>query len=61
MNFIQKGVGCLGDARENYLRQMARDRVKRIVHLASQIQEQTGCTWGNALRAAEDIVRREAH
>ena len=61
MEFIQKGVGCLGDARENYLRQLARDRVKRIVFLASQIQDQTKCTWGSALRAAEEIVRREAN
>jgi len=61
MEFIQKRVGCLSDIRERYLLAKARDRIKHIVFLAEQIQEQTGCTWAKALRVAEDIERRERH
>ena len=45
MEFIQKHVGCLGDIRERYLLAVARDRIKHIVFLGEQIQEQTKCTW----------------
>ena len=39
-------------ARERYLRQTEQDRAQDEVRYAKVFQQQTGCTWTEALRAA---------
>lgn len=39
-------------ARERYLRQAEQDRAQDEVRYAKALQQQTGCTWTEALRAA---------
>lgn len=39
-------------ARERYLRQIELNRAQDEVRCAKALQQQTGCTWTEALRAA---------
>lgn len=41
-------------ARERYLRQAEQDHAQDEIRCAKAFQQQTGCTWAEALRAAHE-------
>ncbi len=48
------------NARERMIRDLARQRIQDEVIAAKQIQQETGCTWTDALRTAYQLCRSAA-